>query len=256
MAVHDWQSAPPGLFHHFHQRWSTSICDALNAGLLPPGYYALLELTALGVEPDVLTMHRRRTPRPPDGSPTAIALAEAPPRTEFSSQSSAEQSYAARANRVTIRDAAHEVVATIEIVSPGNKGSRKDVKLFVEKALDLLSRGTNLLIVDLFPPTRRDPGGLNAMIWNDLLDDPFVLPADRNLVAASFVAGSPLRGFAGAFRIGGNLPDMPLFLDPEMYLQVPLEATYDATWRICPEEFRELVIGPPPDASAPAEGAL
>ena len=32
MPIHDWSKGPAGLFHHFHQRWAISICDALNAG--------------------------------------------------------------------------------------------------------------------------------------------------------------------------------------------------------------------------------
>ena len=45
----------------------------------------------------------------------------------------------------------------IEIVSPGNKSSQTELKAFVEKAIQALSTGIHLLIVNLFPPTRRDP---------------------------------------------------------------------------------------------------
>ena len=38
-------AGPAGLFHHFHQRWAVAICDALNAGCLPNGFYALLSST-------------------------------------------------------------------------------------------------------------------------------------------------------------------------------------------------------------------
>jgi hypothetical protein len=51
MPIHDWSRKPVGLFHHFHQRWAVSICDALNAGRLPDGFYALLEQHAAGVIP-------------------------------------------------------------------------------------------------------------------------------------------------------------------------------------------------------------
>jgi hypothetical protein len=30
--------------------------------------------------------------------------------------------------------------------------------------------------------------------------------------------------------VGEMLPDMPLFLDPESYVLVPLEATYSEAW--------------------------
>lgn len=43
MPMHDWKRVPGPIYHHFHQRWRISICDALNAGLLPPGSSALVE---------------------------------------------------------------------------------------------------------------------------------------------------------------------------------------------------------------------
>ncbi len=255
MAIHDWKQAPPGFFHHFHQRWSASICDALNAGRLPPGYFALIELTTFGVAPDVVTLQARPTPRPTNGRRAAIALAEAPPRTRFVSQSSEEQAYAARSNRVTIRDASREVVAVIEIVSPGNKSSRNAIRSFVEKTIDLLRQGTNLLIVDLFPPTPRDPEGINPMIWNELTAEPLVLPPDKRLTLAAYVAGSILRSYIEPVAVGDSLTDMPLFLDPENYVPTPLESSYEEAWRVCPEEFREAITGPSPDGPAPAEGS-
>ncbi len=43
MPVHDWTIAPSGYFHHFHQQWAVSVCNALNGGVLPRGYFALVE---------------------------------------------------------------------------------------------------------------------------------------------------------------------------------------------------------------------
>jgi hypothetical protein len=56
MPVHDWTCVPAGIFHHFHQQWMTAISNALNAGRLPPGYYALAEQIAGDMVPDVLTL--------------------------------------------------------------------------------------------------------------------------------------------------------------------------------------------------------
>ena len=67
--------------------------------------------------------------------------------------------YAKRADRVVIRHGRGKVVAIIEIMSPGNKDSRNAIRTFVEKAADILNQGVNLLVVDLFPPTPRDPRG-------------------------------------------------------------------------------------------------
>ena len=40
MPIHDWTRVDAGIFHHFHVTWIPEIARALNAGLLPDGYYA------------------------------------------------------------------------------------------------------------------------------------------------------------------------------------------------------------------------
>lgn len=39
-----------------------------------------------------------------------------------------------------------------------------------------------------------------------------------------------------------SLPDMPLFLEPEMYVPTRLEATYQTTWSICPRSLKDTVL--------------
>lgn len=124
----------------------------------------------------------------------------------------------------------------------------------VDKAINLLRQGVNLLIIDLFPPTRRDPQGIRSKIWGEVVDEAFELPADKRLTLASYVAGVPMRAFVEPVAVGDPLPDMPLFLDPASYVLAPLEGSYQSTWRACPEEFRERITGPPSSASDP-EGA-
>ena len=241
--IHDWSAAPTGYFHHFHQRWSGTICDALNAGLLPQGMFALIEQHSGTMVPDVLALETRPS-RERDWSEGrgGTALATEPPKTRFVSRGSEEEVYAARANRVAvIRE--DETIAIIEIVSPGNKSSALALRQFVDKSLEFLERGIHLLVVDLFPPTPRDPQGMHRAIWSAINDEPFDLPIDKPLTLASYVGGSCKTAYVEPVAVGQTLPDMPLFLDPKTYLRVPLEQTYDATWTACPQEFRERVIG-------------
>src|SRR5438477_623457 len=75
---------------------------------------------------------------------------------------------AEKANAVVVRHRSnHEVIAMIEIVSPGNKNSRREFDAFVEKADEILKAGIHLLIVDLFSPGPRDPQGIHRAIWGD-----------------------------------------------------------------------------------------
>lgn len=43
MPAHDWTRADDGTFHAFHRSWIEELYRALNRGLLPDGYYSLLE---------------------------------------------------------------------------------------------------------------------------------------------------------------------------------------------------------------------
>src|SRR5688500_12162555 len=84
VAVHDWTRVDAGIFHDFHTVWIGHIRTALNAGLLPDGYYALAEQHAGQAVADVLTLHasasdptaRHRPLRPFTGG---TAVADAPP---------------------------------------------------------------------------------------------------------------------------------------------------------------------------------
>lgn len=40
LPIHDWTRTYAGAFHHFHGTWLFRLAEALNAGILPPGYYA------------------------------------------------------------------------------------------------------------------------------------------------------------------------------------------------------------------------
>ena len=58
---------------------------------------------------------------------------------------------------VAIHHRRGEVVAVIEIVSPGNKSSQHAIRAFADKGGEMIWQGVNLLVVDLFPPGSRDP---------------------------------------------------------------------------------------------------
>ena len=57
MPIHDWTQVKAGIFHGFHYSWLAEIKKALNAGLLPPDYYADAEQYADDTQPDVLALH-------------------------------------------------------------------------------------------------------------------------------------------------------------------------------------------------------
>jgi len=99
---------------------------------------------------------------------------------------------------------------------------------FVEESVALLHNSINLLIVDLFPPTPRDPGGIHKAIWDAFEDVPFELPPDEPLTLAAYTAGDLAAGisteaYVETIGIGVSLPDMPAFWDRRAHVPVPLE---------------------------------
>jgi hypothetical protein len=246
MPIHDWTRVDANLFHDFHQTWTIAIRNALNGGLLPKGYSALVEQHAGGLVPDVIALERRSRPDPRSEPTGGAVITTTPPKTRHVIR--AQQEISARlGNRITIRHPLGRVVCVIEIVSPGNKASRSALRAFVEKAVDFLRHGVHLLVVDLFPPSVRDPQGIHKAIWDEIEDKSFELPPDKSLTLAAYVADVPKTAYVEPVAVGDALPDMPAYLDVDSYVLVPLEATYQATWASCPEDMREMVErGEPP----------
>ncbi len=124
---------------------------------------------------------------------------------------------------------------------PGNKASRHALRSFVEKAVEALYRGYHLLVIDLFPPGPRDPNGIHGAIWTEFCDDSFVQPAGEPLTLAAYSAGPRKRAYVEPTAVGRELIDMPLFLEDEIYVNVPLESTYRAAYGGVPRRWRAIL---------------
>jgi hypothetical protein len=243
MPIHDWTRVDAGLFHHFHQEWTVSLCDALNAGALPPDYFALVEQKVPGPIPDVLTLRLADRSSAPANGTIALAVADAPPRAQMVGRTSLH-TYSARANRVTVRHRHGDVVSIIEIVSPGNKASVAELRAFVDKSASFLRQGIHLLVVDLFPPTPRDPHGIHRAIWEQFEEEQLKTadsPTDRARTLAAYCAASEVTAYVETRDVGQALPDMPIFLTPDVYILAPLEATYQTVWGHFPKALRGLL---------------
>jgi hypothetical protein len=244
MAVHDWKRVEAGVFHDFHHAWIEEIKRALNRGLLPADYYALAEQHAAGFGPDVLTLQGRTrnenevSEREEGG---CVATLRSKPQTRFHFETAAEF-YRRKKSSIVVRHVTGDrIVAMIEIVSPGNKASRKAFQAFVDKACELLEYRIHLLIVDLFSPTQRDPNGVHAAIWEEVQDEPFQPPAEKPLTLVAYECDLTTRAHVEPVALGENLPEMPLFLEPDGYVPVPLETTYEAAFAAVPLRWRRVL---------------
>jgi hypothetical protein len=251
MPIHDWTRVKPGIYHHFHGRWIFSMADALNVGGLPKGFYALAEQMTRTFGPDVLTLERPGVEQPhangtaQNGSPGpgTQTLTHARPKARFEAKETRIPLPKGQRKLAIRHSSDHRLVALIELVSPGNKASTHAFKSFVEKACGVLEAGLHLLVIDPFPPGKRDPNGVHAAVWHLATRKPFTLPSDKPLTLASYVAGEELTTFVNTVAVGDPLPDMALFLDADTYVNVPLEATYQTAWQTFPAEWREVITG-------------
>ena len=188
------------------------LCRALNGGQLAPGFSALIDLQTADSIPDEVE----------------------------------EDTYARRANRIRIQHRHGQIVAVIEVLSPGNKSSRNALRAFVRKASDLIWQGIHLLVIDLFPPSDRDPQGIHKAIWDEIAERPFELPADKPLTVAAYQAVPTKTAYIEPVAVGDDLPEMPIFLTEADYILAPLEETYRASWAAYPADLKELLE--PPEA--------
>jgi hypothetical protein len=247
MPVHDWRLVEAGIFHHFHNEWLTEISNALNGGRLPRDYYALIEQHAGQSIADILTLHTGS--KAPDSPPMqgGVAVAESPPRVRRT-QIFAELRPPRKTRRrtLTIRHVTgHRIIALLEVVSPANKDRLRHVTQFARKVAATLHAGIHVLVVDLFAPGKHDSEGMHGAIaqWLDEGAEPYDLPAGETLTLASYVGATRPVAYLEHLATGGILPEMPLFLDAQRYVRVPLETTYQAAYRGVPEYWRGVLEG-------------
>lgn len=238
MPMHDWTRVSAGMYHDFHQGWTIELRNGLNRGVLPDGYYAMADQRVQGPEPDVATFLHANGPGPKAG----LAVLDAPPKVRYQAKTETN-AYARKANRVRVYDSDDRVVAVIEIVSSGNKDTRHAVRSFVGKAVEFLTQGVNVLLVDPFPPTIPAPDGLHLAIWGEVSPAPLgPNPVGQPLTTAAF--DGVTSAYLEPFAVGDPVPTMPLFLGPGWYVNVPLEASYAASWESLPPILQDRVLTP------------
>jgi uncharacterized protein DUF4058 len=247
MPIHDWQRVSAGTFHHFHSGWITHLGEALNDGRLPVGYYAMAEQHAGQTLPDVLTLPTLDDSQVADAEGVA-AVQVKPPRIARHVVANEATQYRLLRRTLTIRHSSnHRVVALLEIVSPTNKDRSASVTDFVEKACSALKQGIHVLMSDLFPAGPRDPERMHGEIsYVAGLEDEHhqPLPSDQPLTLASYISRRLPEGYVEPLAVGDTLPAMPLFLDPDFYIEAPLETTYQQAYRGVPSVWRELLESP------------
>jgi Protein of unknown function (DUF4058) len=246
MPMHDWELVEAGIYLAFHHWWISEISDALNQGLLPKSLYALPEQVAAGFGPDVLTLQGDSEPSDSEWGGTAT-LTRSKPKATFTARKIGGIS-PRRKSLVAVRHVTGDrVVAMIEIVSPGNKNTTHAFRSFILKAGELIDQRVHLLLIDPFPPGPRDPNGIHAAIWEDIAGEQFLLPSDKPLTLVAYEIESDINAFVETIAVGDTLPEMPLFLAPDMHILLPLEKTYLSAWKKVPPRWQRVIAPPSSD---------
>lgn len=214
----------------FTTTWASALADALNHGVLPPGYLALEHVHAgAPIEIEVGTYSEEQaagTVNGPGGTATAtrtVWVPAAPPlvfRAEFPEQSTVE---------IVSTERGRTLVAAVELVSPGNKDRESKRRLFAARCATYLARGVGLVIVDVVTVRL-------ANLHNDLmallgLEERFRMATEQTLYA---VAYRPVRrgeedqvdAWPMPLQLGRPLPTVPLSLAADLCVPVNLETSY------------------------------
>jgi hypothetical protein len=203
--THPWRS--------FHGAWAAAMARLLNAGVLPPGYYAVPLVDRDGpIEIDVAAPSTWAPPVP--GMVVAIEL-PAPEGVEV---------------QVFADDGDPRLAAAVELLSPRNKDRPRSRQAFAVKCVGYLQQGSSVVVVDTVTTRRAD---LNAVILSLLGVE--AAPTPSSLSAVSYRAigreeeTQQLLLWPASLALGQPLPALPLWIASDFSVPLDLDASYRAT---------------------------
>lgn len=150
--------------------------------------------------------------------------------------------YVGQSSHVAVRRSGREhVVAVVELVVPANKTTEPALREFVKKITTAVGTSIHALVIDPFPPGKHDPNGIHSAIWDAVTGNQFTPPKDKPLTLAAYSSGKEIVAYVDPLAAGDPLPDMPLFLEPDEYVYVPLERAYQIAYDdVLPQDRAKL----------------
>ena len=206
MPLHDWTRVTELCFLDQHLSWTVALCQALNSGLLPEGYFAL-------IQPDAVPVKRRVPP----ARRIEIQHVEGRP-----------------------------LIAVVEVVAPAYKADAATVEVFVKKTVATLRRGVHVTVVDVVPDPVELPGGFLAAITARLKRAVTRHTVSGNESHAALIAGTGAvcSAHSRPYEVGAAMPSLPLYLTTTQCVTLPLEGAYLCAWVSFPKFLRERLEFP------------
>jgi hypothetical protein len=224
---------PERRWESVHALWAAAIVARLNETVLPALYYAETQVhIGSRVEVDVATIERlssgtSRSARP-DNGPVATLEAEvwAPPEPALVIPGVFPDEIEVQV--FGMRTGA-QLVAAIELVSPGNKDRPETRRAFAAKCSSYLQLGIGLVVVDVV--TDRLINLHDELMQLMERPDAFAFPGAAPLYAVAYrparrEAGDQIDCWPHPLGVGQALPTVPLALRGGPTLPLDLEATY------------------------------
>lgn len=210
----------------FHGAWAEAMAISLNQSL-PPPFVAEARVKLGGqVEIDVGTFAEEGAS---SAEPGGVA-GWAPPKPAATAPVDFQDSDVFEV-QVLSEAEGPRLVAAVELVSPSNKDRPANRRAFAVKCASYLQSGVSVIVVDVV--TER-AGNLYAELLQLLRiqvatpgqgEHELYATAQRIVPARS---GLHLETWVDALALGGSLPTLPLWLEPDLCLPLDLEATYQA----------------------------
>jgi hypothetical protein len=213
----------------FHVNWAGAIADALNERLLPEGYFAE-EHTHLGarVEIDVATYEEASSGNGAGAGGTATLPSRTwtPPAPALLVPAAFPDSFEVL---VFQSEGGARLVASVELVSPGNKDRAEHRRAFAIKCASYLCQGIGLIIIDIVTSRR-------ANLHNEMMEllghgTEVCLPAESQLYAVAYrpllqQEKEQIQMWPETLAVSKPLPTLPLALNAALALPLDLETTY------------------------------
>lgn len=216
--THPWRS--------FHGAWAGAMARILNAGVLPPGYYAVPFLNREGpFEVDVATLREFTLAEATDTQHGAPAWSPSPPGLAVALEWPNPEDVSVE---VRTDDGDPQLAAAIELVSPRNKDRPSARAAFAAKCADYLQRGCGLVVVDVVTTRRAD---LHAELLGLLEVDAASTTGPLSAVSYRSVgreSQGQLLAWPATLEVGLPLPTVPLWLAGELAVPLDLEASHHA----------------------------
>jgi hypothetical protein len=211
----------------FHGAWAAAMARLLNAGVLPPGYYAIPFLDRdEPVEIDMASLREFDPAGSADSADGARPWTPAAPELAV-----AVEWPTADDMRVEVfaDDGDPRLVAAMELVSPKNKDRSRSREAFAAKCAGYLQLGSGLAVVDVVTTRRAD---LHADLLLALGADAGPALATALSVVSYRAVGRDEQGrllaWPAALAVGEPLPTVPLWLGADLAVPLDLEASHTA----------------------------